>query len=127
MANGILCAFKRRKFVPDRPLTVAGLFISKRLQNSQARPRLEDPNAKHELLIASSTSLTVAENSLATSINIPAPTDAGFFDSAALTVTVNSLPSDGTVVLSDGITPVVVGESLTVLQLSGMVKISMQR
>jgi Domain of unknown function (DUF4082)/Bacterial Ig domain/Cadherin-like domain len=70
-------------------------------------------------LIANSTSVAVAENSLAIPIGIPAPTDVGFAASA-LTVTVNSMPSDGTVLLSDGITPVVVGQSLTVSQLSGL-------
>jgi hypothetical protein len=70
-------------------------------------------------LTENATSLTVAENSLATPISIPAPTDVGFAASA-LTVTVTSLPVDGTVLLADGITPVVVGETLTVAQLTAL-------
>ena len=65
-------------------------------------------------LTASSSSLTVAENSLATEIAIPAPTDANFA-SSALVVTVTALPSNGTVLLADGITPVTLGETLMVL------------
>src|SRR5215472_12496915 len=70
-------------------------------------------------LAASSKSLSVAENSLATAIAIPAPTDADFA-SLALVVTVTALPSDGTVLLADGITPVALGETLTVAQLIGL-------
>src|ERR1700693_6212989 len=70
-------------------------------------------------LTASSKSLTVAENSLATPIAIPAPTDTNFA-SSALVVTVTALPSHGTVVLADGITPVTLGETLTVAQLVGL-------
>ena len=70
-------------------------------------------------LAANSTSLTVAENSLATAIAIASPTDTNFA-SSALVVTVTALPSDGTVLLADGITPVYVGEVLTVAQLIGL-------
>src|SRR5215831_10278334 len=70
-------------------------------------------------LIANSTSLTVAENSLATPIAIPAPTDTNFA-SSALVVTVTAMPSDGTVLLADGITPVTLSETLTVAQLTGL-------
>src|SRR6516225_9467012 len=70
-------------------------------------------------LAANSTSLTVAENSLATAMAIAAPTDTNFA-SSALVVTVTALPSDGTVVLADGITPVTLGETLTVAQLTGL-------
>src|SRR5215471_3741318 len=70
-------------------------------------------------LTASSKLLTVAENSLATAIAIPAPTDTNFA-SSALVVTVTALPSDGTVLLADGITPVTLGETLTVAQLTGL-------
>ena len=70
-------------------------------------------------LTESSTSLTAAENSLATAIAIAAPTDTNFA-SSALVVTVTGLPSDGTVLLADGITPVSVGETLTVAQLTGL-------
>jgi hypothetical protein len=64
----------------------------------------------------SSTSLSVSENSLATSIGIAAPVDTSF-GSAALTVMVTALPSNGTILLADGVTPVNVGQSLAVQQL----------
>src|SRR6266566_2904780 len=70
-------------------------------------------------LTASSKSLTVAKNSLATAIAIPAPTDTDFASSALL-VTVMALPSDGMVLLADGSTPVTLGETLTVAQLTGL-------
>ena len=70
-------------------------------------------------LTASSTLLTVAENSAATDIGIVAPTDTDF-DSTTLVVTVTALPSNGTLLLSDGITPVTLGETLTVAQLTGL-------
>jgi hypothetical protein len=69
--------------------------------------------------MTTSTSLTVAENSGATPIGIPAPTDATFAASA-LGAKVTGLPTDGTVVLSDGVTAVTVGQSLTVAQLTGL-------
>jgi hypothetical protein len=68
-------------------------------------------------LTASSASLTVPENSLATAIGIAAPTDTNF-SASALVITVTALPSNGTVVLADGITPVSLGQRLTVLQLT---------
>ena len=71
------------------------------------------------MLSQSSTSLLVSENSLATSIHIAAPVDTSF-GSAALTVTVTTFPSNGTVLLADGLTPVSLGETLTVAQLTGL-------
>ena len=70
-------------------------------------------------LIASSASLTVAENSLATTIGIPAPTD-NSYSSSALMVTVTGLPSDGTILLADGLTSVTLGETLSIQQLTGL-------
>ena len=70
-------------------------------------------------LTASSSLLTVAENSLAAEIAIPAPSDTNFA-SSALVVTVTTLPSNGTVLLADGITPVTLGESLSVAQLTAL-------
>jgi len=64
-------------------------------------------------------SLTVAENAAATAIGIAAPTDASY-SAAQLTVTVNGLPSDGTVYLADGTTAVTAGETLSVAQLTGL-------
>ncbi len=64
-------------------------------------------------------SLTVAENSLATSIGLVAPTDT-LFPISALTVSITSLPTDGILLLADGVTPVTIGETLTVAQLTGL-------
>ena len=70
-------------------------------------------------LISRSTSQTVAENSLATAIAFPESSDTDFVSSALL-VAVTALPSDGMVVLADGITQVTLGETLTVAQLIGL-------
>src|SRR5262249_4311916 len=70
-------------------------------------------------LVTTPTSLTVAENSGAASIGIVAPSDANYAASA-LTVTVTGLPTDGTGRLADGTTPVTMGESLSVAQLTGL-------
>src|SRR5215470_16779687 len=64
-------------------------------------------------------SLTVAEDAAATAIGIAVPTDPNY-SASQLTVTVNALPSDGTVYLADGTTAVTVGETLTVTQLTGL-------
>jgi len=63
--------------------------------------------------------LAVDENSGATAIGIAAPVDP---DNAvgSLTATVTGLPTDGTVVLSDGTTAVTSGERLTIAQLTGL-------
>lgn len=70
-------------------------------------------------LTENSTSLTVAENSLATAILIPTPNDTNY-TSAQLTVKVTTLPADGTILLADGVTALTVGETLTVAQLVGL-------
>ncbi len=64
-------------------------------------------------------SVSVAGNSGATAIGVAAPTDADFAVSA-LAVTVTGLPTDGSVLLADGVTPLTQGESLTVAQLAGL-------
>jgi hypothetical protein len=64
-------------------------------------------------------SLTVAQNSVPTRIGITAPTDPNY-SASQLTVKVTGLPTDGTVLLSDGITQVMAGEVLTVAQLTGL-------
>ena len=69
--------------------------------------------------VTTAASLTVAENAGATAIGIAAPTDPNY-SATQLTVTVNGLPSDGTVYLADGTTAVTVGEALTVAQLTGL-------
>ncbi len=70
-------------------------------------------------LVTTPRSLSVAENSGATPIGLAAPSDANFAASQ-LSVTVTALPTDGTVLLSDGATPVTLGEGLTVAQLTGL-------
>jgi hypothetical protein len=67
---------------------------------------------------ASSPSLTVAENAAAMPIGLTAPTDPNF--TSGLTITADTLPTDGTVTLADGTTPVTAGETLTVAQLAGL-------
>src|SRR6516165_8555911 len=70
-------------------------------------------------LTENSTSLTIAENSLATPILFPTPNDTNY-TSAQLTVKVTALPADGSILLADGVTAVVLGETLTVAQLTGL-------
>jgi hypothetical protein len=64
-------------------------------------------------------SVTVAEGAPATPIGITAPSDSAF-TAAQLTITAGSLPTDGTVLLSDSVTPVTAGEVLTSAQLTGL-------
>src|SRR5205814_10594115 len=64
-------------------------------------------------------SLSVAANAAATPIHISMPTDPNFSGSQ-LTVTISTLPNNGTVLLSDGVTPVSIGEVLTIAQLTGL-------
>src|SRR5664279_5308776 len=71
------------------------------------------------MLSQNSTSLTVAENQIASSIGLAAPVDT-VYPATNLTVTVTTLPSNGTILLADGITPVNLGQSLTVAQLVGL-------
>src|SRR5438477_356121 len=63
--------------------------------------------------------LTVGENSGPTPIGIVAPVDS-LYPSNQLTVRVAGLPSDGTVYLSDGVTPISLGQGLSVAQLTGL-------
>jgi hypothetical protein len=69
--------------------------------------------------IVSSPTLTVLDNAAATPIGITAPTDAGS-SAGELLIAVASLPSDGTVLLSDGVTAVSDGEMLSLAQLTGL-------
>ncbi len=69
--------------------------------------------------IVSSPSLTVAENAPATAIGIAAPTDPNAAASQ-LAITAGALPSDGTVLLADGVTPVTAGQVLSAAQLTGL-------
>ena len=64
-------------------------------------------------------SLTVAGNSEAAPIEIPAPTDPNY-PASQLSVTVTGLPSIGTVVMSNGTSPVAVNQTLTSAELTGL-------
>ena len=64
-------------------------------------------------------SLTVFATAGATPIGIAAPSDPNY-TAGQLTVNVTALPNDGTVLLSDGVTPVSIGQQLTVAQLTGL-------
>ena len=64
-------------------------------------------------------SLTVAENAAPAAIGISAPTDPQY-STDALSVSVLGVPTNGTVTLSDGVTPVTPGQSLTMVQLTGL-------
>src|SRR5258706_454347 len=70
-------------------------------------------------LTTKANSLTVNENSGVTAIGILAPIDS-LYSATKLAITVTALPTDGTVYLSDGVTLVQVGETLTVAQLTGL-------
>ena len=69
--------------------------------------------------VASSPTLTVAQNAAATPIGIAAPSD-NLTAAGSLAIVAGSLPTDGTVTLGDGTTPVTAGQALTVAQLSGL-------
>jgi uncharacterized protein (TIGR03790 family) len=70
-------------------------------------------------IIVSPVILQVAPNSVATPIGIPTPTNvAGYYPLPSIVI--NGLPSDGIVLLPDGITPVTLNENLTLAQLTGL-------
>ncbi len=64
-------------------------------------------------------SLTVAVGNAPKKINIAPPVDSSFSE-ADLRVIVTGLPTDGTVYLADGVTPVLNGEYLSAVQLAGL-------
>ncbi len=66
---------------------------------------------RHTRITTTSASLTVSENAAATTIGIAAPVD-NKYSASQLTITVTSLPTDGTVMLADGVTQVYMGEIL---------------
>ena len=70
-------------------------------------------------LTAEPVSLTVNENSAPTPIGITAPSDPNYGPSD-LTVTITGLPTNGSVFMSDGVTPVSNGEILSIMQLTGL-------
>ncbi|MBV9481335.1 MAG: hypothetical protein JO249_11360 [Acidobacteria bacterium] len=63
--------------------------------------------------------MTVNENSAPTPIGITAPSDPNYGPSD-LTVTITGLPTNGSVFMSDGVTPVSNGEILSIMQLTGL-------
>ncbi len=67
----------------------------------------------------SSPTVTVAENSVPVPIGIQAPSDP-LYATSTLTITVTSLPSNGSVTLADGSTALTVGATLSVAQLTGL-------
>ncbi|WP_395690903.1 tandem-95 repeat protein [Piscinibacter sp.] len=75
-----------------------------------------DVTPANDAPVASSSAITVAEESVNTPLGLVAPTD---IDGDALTITVTGLPSVGTVTLADG-TPVTNGQVLTAAQLAGL-------
>ena len=70
-------------------------------------------------LAVSSPTLNVAENAAATAIGLTGPSDP-IYSTSQLTITVATLPNDGTVTLADGATPVTANETLTAAQLIGL-------
>jgi VCBS repeat-containing protein len=61
--------------------------------------------------------VTVAEDSTNNVLSIPAPTDV---DGDTVTITVNTVPANGTITLADGVTPVLAGSTLTTAQITGL-------
>ncbi|MBS0442468.1 MAG: tandem-95 repeat protein, partial [Proteobacteria bacterium] len=75
-----------------------------------------DVTPANDAPVASSSAITVAEESVNTPLGLVAPTD---IDGDALTITVTGLPTVGTITLADG-TPVTNGQVLTAAQLAGL-------
>src|SRR5438270_4037564 len=71
------------------------------------------------LTIGNTVDVTVAQGSAPMAIGIPAPNDPNY-SASQLTISVTGLPTNGSVTLADGVTPVTLGESLTVSQLTGL-------
>ncbi|MDF2075175.1 retention module-containing protein [Pseudomonas mendocina] len=72
---------------------------------------------RNDAPVVTDTSVTVAEESVGTPLNIAAPTDVDSSD--VLTITVTGLPTVGTVTLANG-TPVSNGQTLTSAELQGL-------
>nr|WP_260619666.1 retention module-containing protein [Pseudomonas sp. B11D7D] len=72
---------------------------------------------RNDAPVVTNTSVTVAEESVGTPLNIAAPTDADSSD--VLTITVTGLPTVGSVTLANG-TPVSNGQTLTIAELQGL-------
>ncbi|MBD1922047.1 filamentous hemagglutinin N-terminal domain-containing protein [Microcoleus sp. FACHB-831] len=100
------------------PVTSGGMVTSELGPTAAFNTRPNRPNANY-VPIANPITLNLSGDAPSTPINITTPTDG---DADPLTITVNALPnvSNGTVFLSDGVTPVTAGQSLTVSQLTGL-------
>ena len=83
------------------------------------KPAPESKPAAEPKPLSEPKSLTVAGNSEAAPIEIPAPTDPNY-PVSQLSVTVTGLPSIGTVVMSNGTSPVAVNQTLTSAELTGL-------
>ncbi len=70
-------------------------------------------------VVAAPTVDVAGAGAAAIALGIAAPTDPNF-TADQLTIAVNTLPTDGTITLADGVTPVTTGETLTVAQLTGL-------
>ena len=68
--------------------------------------------------VATNNAITVPEDSVANPLGLAPPTDV---DGDTLTATVTGLPTQGLVFLADGVTPVNVGDTLSVAQLTSLV------
>ena len=68
--------------------------------------------------VATNNAITVNEESVATPLGLPQPTD---IDGDVLTATVTALPTLGTVYFADGFTPVSVNDMLTMAELTSLV------
>src|SRR5579872_4791108 len=73
----------------------------------------------NDTLTTAASSLTVAAGNAPSPIGIAAPAD-GDYPPSQLVVTITGLPTDGTVYLADGITPLLPGQTLSVAQLTGL-------
>ena len=100
------------------PVTSGGMVTGELGPTAAFNTRPNRPNANY-VPIANPLTLNLSGDAPSTPINITTPTDG---DADPLTITVNALPnvSNGTVFLSDGVTPVTAGQSLTVSQLTGL-------
>ena len=70
--------------------------------------------------VTTSVSLQLQPGAVATPLNIPTPSDASDSDPADFGTVVTALPSDATITLADGTTPVTLHQALTTAQLTGL-------
>src|SRR5260370_1017757 len=107
--SGVLC--KRAALSGGQSSTLTYSVTDPSGLSESGRARLAI-GADTMLPVTKSASLTVAENAGPTAIGIAAPTDPNY-SASQLNVKVTGLPADGTVLLSDGVTTVSNGETLT--------------